>query len=127
MSKKQSKERRTSPQDPSPANLTYYIVVLIAGISGFMSYSSGASLEGALARVLVVLLACTIVGYFVNLVLWMSAPGRQAAGPAATAAGAPTAGSVGARVDLVAGDDEEETRTARRQPSTPARSPQAAG
>ena len=127
MSKKHSKQRHTSPQESSSANLTYYIVVLIAGLAGFMSYSSGASLEGAMTRVLVVLIACTILGYFVNMVLWLSSPGRQATESAARAIGASEPGHVGTKVNLVAGDDEEDMRTARGRSSSPARSSQATG
>jgi hypothetical protein len=126
MSKKRDKSHDASPKDPSPANLTYYIVVLVAGMTGFMAYSSGASLERSLTRVLVVLIACTILGYFINLVLWMSSPGRQGTAPAVTTAATSPSGAVGKRVDLVAGDDEE-TPAPPRHPGARIRGSQAAG
>ena len=127
MRKNTSKRQHSSPQDTSPANLTYYIVVLVAGLTGFMSYSSGASLESALTRVLVVLLACTIVGYIVNMVLWVSSSDRQAQESTVKATVESAPRQVGTRVDLVAGDDEADPRPVRNRPRAPARSSQAAG
>ena len=90
---------------PAPSNLTYYIVTLISGVVGLLSYNAGTSLEGALTRVVIVLLVCTILGYGVNVVLWLSFS-RQ---PPAQAASAPAPGgkvrAIGGRIDLETGDD----------------------
>lgn len=110
MSQRQSKQNRSKSEESSPANLTYYIVVLVAGMIGFMSYNAGSSLESALSRVIVALVACTVLGYAANLILWASAPGRQADD---TTRGASHSSHVGTRVNLVAGDDEEPHSAAR--------------
>lgn len=90
---------------PTLAKITQYVVVSLAGLAGFVAYTSGASMEGALARVVVVLLLCTVIGYALNIFLWLStneakptpSPGREtSAGPART---------VGTKLDLVTGDE----------------------
>ena len=63
------KPRRVSTPPNPLAQLTFYAVVTIAALVGSMSYSSGASIEGALGRAAMVLLVCTLAGYAINVVL----------------------------------------------------------
>jgi len=100
-------QRKPAPaaEGPTPASLTYYIVVLIAGLSGLVAYSSGASLEGVLARMSVVVLACTILGYAANVIFWLS--GREGRPKPAVAGQAAQRSGIGTRVNLVTGDDGE--------------------
>lgn len=88
---------------PTPANLTFYIVLLVSALAGLVAYNSGTSLEGSLMRAGLVLLACTVVGYLLNVVLWLAARAQGVAAPgAATPSGAQTTGR---RVNLLAGED----------------------
>jgi hypothetical protein len=104
-SRNQPVDRKMS--QPTPSNLTYYIVTLISGVVGLLSYNAGASLEAALTRVVIVLLVCTILGYGVNVVLWLSFT-RQPPVPAASApAPRGQTGMVGSRIDLETNDDAQ--------------------
>lgn len=98
------RNRRPSGERPTPANLTYYIVVLISGLMGLVAYNSGATLEGTIIRMGLVLLACTVLGYATNVILWLSASNQQPM--VAGTAGKASRNATGSRVDLVAGDDE---------------------
>jgi hypothetical protein len=88
-------------EHPSPVILGFYIVVLITALVGVGAFSAGASVEGALLRAGVVLLLCTVIGYAVNVVLWMAA--NQTKVPAAADAPAVQPGQ---HLNVVAGEDE---------------------
>jgi len=118
--KTDKRQARASTGRGSVANLTYYVVLLIAGLTGFTAYSSGASLEGALGRVVVMLIACTILGYALNVVLLLSgdsvsALGTQGSG--STPAGSP---DVGSRLDVAAGEDISPSTVAGQAPGVAA-------
>ncbi len=91
---------------PSLAKITQYVVVSMAGLAGFVAYTSGASMEGALARVVVVLLLCTVIGYALNIFLWLSTDEAKSAslssGRGTSARAARTAGT---KLDLITGDE----------------------
>jgi len=91
-------------EQPTPANLTYYIVLLISVLAGLVAYNSGSGIEGSLMRAGLVLLACTVIGYLLNVVLWLASR-HQGLVPRETAT-SPSAQSVGTRLNLVAGEDE---------------------
>ena len=97
--------KRTTRPAPS-SNLAYYVVVLLVGLTGLVSYSSGASLEGMLTRMLVVLLICTVVGYALNLLVWLTRSDTKPAPVTAETESASTGVRVGTRLNVVAGDDE---------------------
>lgn len=119
--KKKARKARQAAAKPTLATITQYVVVSVAGLAGFTAYASGATLEGALARAVVVLLICTIIGYSLNIFLWFSAGGPK---PAASeqAAAAPADAQVGTRLDLVAGEaDEQPAGEARAGGAAPAK------
>jgi hypothetical protein len=89
----------------TPANLTLSAVISVSTLAGLLAYNSGASLEGAIARVLVVLLVCTLLGYVLNVVIWLGGPNKRSQDTYGTLPGQdPT---VGTRLDLSTDDDAE--------------------
>ena len=105
--KKARKSRPTAATKPTLAMITQYVVVSIAGLAGFTAYASGATMEGALARAVVVLLICTIIGYSLNIFLWLSAGEPNPSAASKQAAAAPSDAQVGTRLDLLAGEADE--------------------
>ena len=74
--------KKTKPMQSGKVNLSsfmYYTVLSLAALAGVMAYSAGASAEAALLRAVVVLLVCTILGYALNIALWLSTPTQMAA------------------------------------------------
>jgi hypothetical protein len=61
------------------SSFMYYTVLSLAALAGIMAYSAGASAEAALLRAVIVLLVCTILGYALNIALWLSTPTQMAA------------------------------------------------
>jgi len=103
---KDARKATTLAAKPTLAGITQYVVVSLAGLAGFVAYTSGASMEGALARVVVVLLLCTVIGYALNVFLWLSTNEAKPAPLPGKGTSADMARTVGTQLDLVTGDDE---------------------
>jgi hypothetical protein len=88
------------------ANLTYCIIILIAGLVGGVSYTSGATLEGAFIRTVVALLACMVLGYALNVIFWLASPERDGAAREGASVSRHQSVNVGTKLDVVAGDDQ---------------------
>ena len=71
------KEVRAASARNSFCNATYYGVITCSLLVGLVGYSSGASLEGALIRVVIALLACTSFGYLLNVILWLTSSSQR--------------------------------------------------
>jgi hypothetical protein len=89
MGKRRSKGE-IQPQGKTLGNFIYYAVLSIAVLVGITAYTAGASLDGSLLRVAMVLLVSTVMGCAVNIGLWLSrARQLPLSVPAAVAAGHP--------------------------------------
>jgi hypothetical protein len=55
----------------------FYTVLSLAALAAITSYSSGASIEAAFLRAVVVLLICTILGYALNIAMDLSAKNQM--------------------------------------------------
>ena len=92
---------------PTLAKITQYMVISLAGLAGFVAYNSGASMEGALTRVVVVILLCTVIGYGLNIFLWLSTHETKPLTSPARRTSAGAARTVGTKLDLVTSDDRD--------------------
>lgn len=115
MAGKKKQEARATPKSAefSLAKVTQYVTVSLAGLAGFVAYSSGASMEGALARAVVVLLICTVIGYGLNLLLWLSEAEKKPSPTSGNLKGAGSEPQVGTKIDMMAGDDKNGQTPAR--------------
>ncbi|MCC7353019.1 MAG: hypothetical protein IT330_04615 [Anaerolineae bacterium] len=107
-----AKDRRKAKQPaakPTLAKITQYVVVSFAGLAGFVAYTSGASMEGALTRVVVVVLLCTVIGYALNIFLWLSTSESRPATSPGKGTSKGSAKTVGTKLDLVTDDDKANT------------------
>jgi hypothetical protein len=101
---KQSGNKKQKNGESTMSTITRYGVVCLAGLAGFVAYSSGASLEGALARTVVVLFICTLVGYIINVYLMFTLKDSRLTEEGTAN---PANAHLGTKLDLVADDDRQ--------------------